>query len=238
MLEFLGRLDHQVKVRGYRIELGEIEAALGQHAEVSESVVMARGEGSDKRLVAYVVSRGGELEPGALRGYLRERLPEYMLPSAFVFLPSLPLTPNGKVDFARLPLPDAPVHPRSLQVEPRDAFEARLAGIWSEFLETDRIGIHDNFFEWGGHSLLATQVISRIRQVFEVELPLRALFEAPTVAELAERIRGATDIAGDRGANLERMVDLLESLSDEEADTELEMLENADEAAMRSGEEA
>ncbi|WP_043408130.1 non-ribosomal peptide synthetase, partial [Archangium violaceum] len=205
-LEFLGRLDSQVKLRGFRIELGEIESALRAHPSVRQAIVVVRQDSGDKRLVAYVVptsprppgegrGEGGaspELTSVALSTFLKGTLPEYMVPSAFVSLESLPLTPNGKVDTQALPAPEASsLQSTAAYVAPRDELERRLADIWSQVLHTERIGIHDNFFELGGHSLLATQVVSRIRSAFQVELPLRALFEAPTVAALAVHLSSA-----------------------------------------------
>jgi amino acid adenylation domain-containing protein len=188
-LEFLGRIDHQVKVRGYRIELGEIEAALLSHAGVAQAVVVAReDEPGDKRLVAYVVGSGTAApDVSALRSHLQARLPEYMAPSWFVVLDALPLTANGKVDRRALPAPEG----RSEighYVAPRTPVEEALCTIWCEVLKVDPVGVNDNFFALGGHSLLATRVIARVRDVFAVELALRVLFEAPTVRALAERI--------------------------------------------------
>ena len=185
-LEYLGRADEQVKVRGYRIELGEIEAVLAEHEEVREAIVVVREEAAaDKRLVAYlVIEEGAELNNGELRSWLREKLPEYMVPTAFVTLSELPLTPNGKVDRRALPAPE-PLQAGSKRVAPRTPVEELLVGIWAEVLGVEQPGIEDDFFELGGHSLLATQVISRIRQAFEVELPLRTIFENSTVARLA-----------------------------------------------------
>ena len=184
-LEFLGRLDHQVKVRGFRIELGEVEAALASQPGVERVVVVAKGESAEKRLVAYVV---GEAEPARLRETLRERLPDYMVPSVFVKLEALPLTPNGKVDRKALPEPDAAAAPAAEHVAPRTLAEGLVVEIWREVLRRDRIGVHDDFFDLGGHSLLATQVVARVRKALGVELPVRALFERPTPAGLAERI--------------------------------------------------
>src|SRR5215207_2311202 len=166
-LEYLGRIDHQVKVRGFRIELGEIEAALESVESVKQAVVVAREEGGESRLVAYVVGEGGaELGVGELRAQLRERLPEYMVPSAFVSLGEMPLTPNGKVDRRALPEPDGQRGGRGEAdyVAPRTPTEELLAGIWSSVLRAERVGIEDNFFELGGHSLLATQLMSRVRE--------------------------------------------------------------------------
>ncbi|HYR10531.1 MAG TPA: condensation domain-containing protein, partial [Longimicrobium sp.] len=180
----LGRNDHQVKVRGFRIELGEIEAVLRGHESVTDCVVMARAEAGEQRLVAYVV---GGVEAAELRAHLRRSLPEYMVPSAFVFLDALPLTPNGKLDRKALPAPDfAPAEDR--YVAPRTPVEEVLAEIWAEVLRLERVGVTESFFELGGHSLLATRVVSRVRELFGVELPLRALFEGPTVAEMAVRV--------------------------------------------------
>jgi amino acid adenylation domain-containing protein len=193
-LEFLGRIDHQVKVRGYRIELGEIEATLGQHPSMRETVVVVREDTpGDKRLVAYFVTEeGAELATTDLRAFLAEKLPEYMVPAAFVELPAMPLTPNGKVDRRALPAPELQGGVgEAAHVAPSTPIEEVLAGIWAELLGVERIGAHDGFFELGGHSLLATQVLSRIRGAFQVELPFRAIFEAPTVTELAERVEAA-----------------------------------------------
>ncbi|XYI03749.1 amino acid adenylation domain-containing protein [Sorangium sp. So ce1128] len=193
-LEFLGRLDHQVKVRGFRIELGEIEAVLGAHPTVGQAVVVSReDERGERCLVAYLTARGSASPtPGELRAHLQEKLPEYMIPSAFVALEAMPLTPNGKVDRRALPAPSA--LRRDLGealVAPRTPVEEALAGIWAHVLGLERVGAHDDFFGLGGHSLLATQVLARVRSAFGIELPLRALFEAPTLAGLAGRVEEA-----------------------------------------------
>jgi amino acid adenylation domain-containing protein len=193
-IEFLGRTDHQVKIRGFRIELGEIEAALGQYSAVRQAVVMAREDTSgEKRLVAYLVAQR-EPPPTTteLRDFLKTKLPEYMVPAIFVFLETLPLMPNGKIDRRALPSPDRsrPELDKAF-VAPRTPTEELLAEIWAQLLDIERVGIHDNFFDLGGHSLLATQVVSRIRETFQVEIPLRRLFEVPTVAGLAESIEAA-----------------------------------------------
>ena len=191
-LEFLGRLDHQVKVRGFRIELGEIEAVLGRHPGVQEAVVLAREDSpGEKRLVAYVVAQEGPAPSGSeLRGFLRERLPEYMVPSAFVGLPALPLTPNGKVDRKALPAPEGRGVAEGY-VPPCTPTEELLAGIWAEVLRQERVGRQDNFFALGGHSLVAIRVVSRVRDTFGVELPVRCVFESPTVAELSAAVEAA-----------------------------------------------
>jgi amino acid adenylation domain-containing protein len=187
-IEFLGRLDHQVKLRGFRVELGEIEAVFTQHPAVREVVVVVREDTpGDKRLVAYVVSAQAQFPTiSELRSFLQGKLPEYMVPALFVFLKALPLTPNGKVDRRALPRPDS-TRPEleTGYVTPQTPIEETVAGIWAEVLKVERVGIHDNFFALGGHSLLATQVISRIRTICQVDLPLRSLFEKPTVAGLS-----------------------------------------------------
>ncbi|NMO13600.1 amino acid adenylation domain-containing protein [Pyxidicoccus fallax] len=191
-LDFVGRADAQVKVRGFRIELGEVEAALARLPGVREAVVVAREDGpGGKRLVGYVVPREGVQTDGAvLRAALKEALPEYMVPSAVVVLPALPLTPNGKVDRRALPAPDFDGEARE-HVAPRTPTEVRLAELWGQLLGVQRVGASDSFFDLGGHSLLATQAVSRVRQAFGVELPLRALFESPTVEGVARLIDAA-----------------------------------------------
>jgi acyl-coenzyme A synthetase/AMP-(fatty) acid ligase/acyl carrier protein len=188
-IEFLGRIDHQVKIRGFRIELGEIEAVIKEHAAVRDAVVVAREDvAGDKRLVGYVVNRE-PVQVSELRNYLQAKLPDYMVPSALVFLDFLPLTPNGKIDRRTLPRPDQSRPELEDEfVAPRTPTEELLAEKWSEVLKVERVGVHDNFFALGGHSLLATQVISRLREAFGIALPLRSLFERPTVAGLAEQI--------------------------------------------------
>ncbi|TSC19388.1 condensation domain-containing protein, partial [Corallococcus sp. Z5C101001] len=191
-LEYLGRIDFQVKVRGFRIELGEIEAALRRATGLKDAVVIARGEAADKRLVAYVTPREGHsLDIDSLKAHLRLGLPEYMVPSAFLVLDALPLNSNGKVDRKALPEPEAPQATHSY-VAPRTEAEASLASIWAEVLRLPQVGVKDSFFELGGHSLLATQVVSRVRSEFNVELPLRALFESPTIEALAGRLSAST----------------------------------------------
>ena len=218
-IEFLGRTDHQVKVRGFRIELGEIESALGAHALVREAAVMARDDRpGEKRIVAYVLPHEGQLPSTTeLRRHLQGRLPDYMLPSAFVMVDSMPLTETGKIDRSALPTPEE-ARPELAQkyIAPRSALEQVLAGIFAEVLRVERVGIRDNFFELGGHSLLATQVTSRIRQLLSVNLPLRKLFEDPTVSGLAETV--SCD-SSDR-LRIERVAELLlhiAKMSEEEA---------------------
>ncbi len=191
-LECLGRVDHQVKVRGFRIELGEIEAALAKQPGVRDVVVAAReDQPGDVRLVAYLVPAegGSPPAPADLRRSLAAGLPDYMVPSLFVTLPSLPLTPNGKVDRNALPAPE-PTRAESA-VAPRNPVEEALAGIWAEVLGAESVGVFDDFFERGGHSLLAAQVLARLRDAFGVDLPLAELFDAPTVAAQARMVEQA-----------------------------------------------
>jgi acyl carrier protein len=189
-LEFLGRLDEQLKIRGYRVEPGEVEAALLQCPGVCEATVLGQPTEGGKQLVAYVVPRPGqEVSDQVLRKSLAGRLPAYMVPAHFVQLETLPLNPNGKVDRRALPPPDSsqPLRGR-VRVPPRTEVEERLVAIWAELLGVRGLGIHDNFFHLGGHSLLATQLVSRIAKAFHTELPVRTLFEMPTVAELAQAV--------------------------------------------------
>ncbi|HET9380917.1 MAG TPA: amino acid adenylation domain-containing protein, partial [Streptomyces sp.] len=191
-LEFVGRADDQVKIRGFRIEPGEVESLLVAHADVAQAAVLAReDEPGDRRLVAYVVTPAGHTAPAAadLREHLAARLPEYMVPSAFVVLPALPLTPNGKIDRRALPAPESTGATGGRA--PRNDTEARLRDIFAEVLRDEDIDVEANFFELGGHSLQATKLVSRIRSEFAAELPLRDFFENPTVAGLALLIGGA-----------------------------------------------
>ena len=222
-LEFLGRIDNQVKIRGFRIELGEIESVLEGHPGVREAVVVLREDvPGDKRLVAYFTAKGGD-QPSAseLRGLLLAKLPEYMVPAAIVILDRLPLTPNGKVDRKALPRP-ALTWPELNEafVVPRTPVEEVLARIWCEILGLNQVGVHDNFFELGGHSLLATRIISRVRHSFAVDLPLRSLFESPTVEGMASSL---LQLAG-KPAELEKRAALLlrvAELSESEVDAML-----------------
>jgi acyl-CoA synthetase (AMP-forming)/AMP-acid ligase II/acyl carrier protein len=213
-IEFLGRVDDQVKIRGFRVEPAEVQAALRQHPALRGTAVLARMDASgDERLVAYVVPhRRPAPTVSRLRGYLKERLPEYMVPSAFVVLEALPLTLSGKVDRQALPAPDRfGFRAGSPYAQPRTPVEEQLTKIWKEMLNVARVGIYDNFFDLGGHSLLATRVISRVREVFGVELPLLDLFEEPTVAGFAERLevvrqsRSAPSIAAPKSDNVEEL---------------------------------
>jgi amino acid adenylation domain-containing protein len=190
-IEFLGRLDEQIKVRGYRIEPGEIASALNSHPDVQSGTVIAQeDEAGEKRLVAYVVLNSArQPTAAALRNYLRKQLPDYMVPSSFVQLPSLPLTPNGKVDKSALPLPHAGKSLAEAEfIAPRSIVEERLAALIGSLLQVDRVGRNDNFFLLGGHSLLGTQLLTRVSQSFGVELNLLNLFDHPTLAEMSQQI--------------------------------------------------
>ncbi|HET9182779.1 MAG TPA: amino acid adenylation domain-containing protein [Candidatus Angelobacter sp.] len=189
-LEFLGRLDQQVKVRGYRIELEEIEAALQQHEGVRACAVIVREDQvSEKRVVAYVVRNGPD--KGELREFLKERLPDYMIPSAFVEMEQLPLMPNGKVNRKALPLPESKWGEKRDYVGPRNGEEEILSGLFAEVLNRDRVGVHEDFFSIGGHSLLATRLVSRIRTALGIDVPLRSVFESPTIAQLAPQLQSS-----------------------------------------------
>ncbi|HEU4560571.1 MAG TPA: amino acid adenylation domain-containing protein, partial [Longimicrobium sp.] len=187
-LEYLGRMDHQVKVRGFRIEPGEIEAALAAHPAVREAVVAARDDGGETRLVAYVVAHGQAPPADALRAFLRERLPAHMVPAAFVALDAIPLSPSGKADRRALPAPDLGDGGAAAFVAPRSTTEWTLARIFAQVLGTEQMGVHDHFFERGGSSLGAVQVVARVHEEFGVSLPLHALFQAPTIEALSLHI--------------------------------------------------
>jgi acyl carrier protein len=208
-IEFLGRIDHQVKVRGFRIELGEIEAALAAHPGVTGAIVLAREDApGDRRLVAYVTTAPGEesgVTVASLRSAAQDRLPEYMVPSAFVLLPELPLTSNGKVDRRALPAPERPGLDDSF-LPPRTPLEMEVAGIWGDVLGVDQVGLQDGFFDLGGHSLLATRVLSRIEEAFGVDMPLQTLFESPTLEGFAAAL----------GQKAVESMEGLEGLSEEE----------------------
>jgi acyl carrier protein len=215
-VEYLGRLDHQVKIRGFRIELGEIEAALQEYEGVRQAVVIVReDEPGDKRLVAYVVpEREGEesdngsnngsgregLRISGLREHLLGKLPEYMVPGAYVEMEELPLNHNGKVDRNKLPQPDTDT-PEQEYVGPRSATEETLCRVWQEVLRRERVGIHDNFFKIGGHSLMAARAAARMRESFKVDIPLRRMFELPTIAQLAQAVDETVQAAGTNGAS-------------------------------------
>jgi len=206
-IEFFGRADQQVKIRGFRVELGEIETVLGQHAAVKECVVTTREEApGSKRLIAYLVARQPPAPAaGELRGFLQTKLPDYMLPSAFVFLEALPLSPNGKVDRRALPAPDDE-RPKleKKYVAPRDSTELQLAQIWEDVLGIRPIGVTDHFFDLGGHSLLAVRVVARIDKAMGKQLPVASLFQSPTIERLAAMLRQE----GQRGASLSSIVEI------------------------------
>jgi amino acid adenylation domain-containing protein len=224
-LEFLGRFDQQIKLRGYRIEIGEVESALLSHIQVEQAAVTVREDTpGDKRLVAYVVNTYKErpIDASELRLYLQSKLPEYMVPAAYVSLTELPLTPNRKLDRNRLPKPEITAHEQAF-VEPHSRQEQILARIWSEVLKLKRIGTKDNFFHAGGHSLLATQVVSRVRAELGFDLPLQQLFANPTIAQLASYIerssgeKSVETIVRDLSAEApEDLLSRLDELSDEE----------------------
>ena len=213
-IEFLDRIDHQVKLRGFRIELGEIEAVLAQHPQIQQAIVTLRTDIPDPQLIAYMIPAQPEMRsqesevrsqksevsnpefrtrtpiapsPTDLRTFLQARLPDFMIPSAFVQLNSFPLTANGKLDRRALPTPDRLTH--RTPIASRNPTEAIVAAIWQEVLQVENLGVEDNFFELGGNSLLATRITSRLRTAFQLDLPLRSLFEKPTIAELAQRIQ-------------------------------------------------
>jgi acyl carrier protein len=219
-IEFLGRIDNQVKIRGIRIELGEIESVLSGHPSVGEAVtVLHKGPDDDKRIVAYIVPKQGH-DPNAenLRSFLRQTLPAFMIPTNFVVLDRLPLSINGKVDRNALRDDGAT---RSLPSEASPVYgnpvEEILAGFWSELLGVENIGVHDNFFELGGHSLLGTQLVSRVRDTFDVVFPLRRVFEGPTIAEMAQFLL-QDEACGPRVSRIAPLLAKVAGFSDKEVD--------------------
>jgi acyl carrier protein len=214
VIEFLGRVDDQIKIRGFRIEPGEIESALLQHPAVSGAAVALREiTPGNPCLTAYVVTEG---EIPDLQQFLSARLPAYMVPSLVVPLRELPLTPGGKVDRRALPLPDLGMHTQVAYVPPRTPVERELARLWQEVLQVERVGIFDNFFTLGGHSLLATQLLARVRIAFQVDLPLRLLFEQPTIAGLAQAL-AQHQAARTEQERIDALLVEIEALSDDEA---------------------
>jgi acyl carrier protein len=211
-IELQGRVDRQVKVRGIRIEPGEIETVLNAHENVREAAVIVREDTpGNQRLVAYVVLRQPE---NNLRAFVKARVPDHMIPAGFVVMDKLPVTPNGKVDYAALPIPDETSFDSSKEfVAPRTPLEETLAQIWREILEISRVGINDNFFELGGHSLLATQVVSRIRKTLNVDLPLRVIFDSPTIAGLATNVESMSQMEPDETEKLAQIVEQIDQLS-------------------------
>lgn len=194
-LEFIGRKDDLVKLRGFRIELGEVETVLNQHPKIRESVVVVK----DERLVAYIVP-SVQLKSSQLKEFLQAKLPNYSIPAVFVFLEGLPLTLNGKVDRLALPTPDFTQN--ISDKTPRNSIEAELVELWNGLLGV-KPGISDNFFELGGHSLLATQLVSRIRESFGVQVPLKRVFETPTIAGLAEYITSGKNVTSETREEVE-----------------------------------
>ncbi|MBD2208746.1 amino acid adenylation domain-containing protein [Nostoc linckia FACHB-104] len=214
-IEYLGRIDHQVKIRGFRIELGEIETAIAQHPQIREAVVMVREDHpGDKRLVAYIIATQPATD-SELREHLKQQLPDYMIPTAFVYLDVFPLTANGKLDRKALPAPTPTQATTTNFVLPRTDTEKAIADLFSSLLNVEKVSIHDNFFDLGGHSLIATQLISRLRETLQIELPLRVLFEFPSIVELAKVINGQ------RQTNLELTVPPLIPISRENLDIPL-----------------
>jgi acyl-coenzyme A synthetase/AMP-(fatty) acid ligase/acyl carrier protein len=192
-IEYIGRIDHQVKIRGFRIELGEIETVLQECALVNEAVVLARADGADnKRLVGYIVPQGDFDKEGIL-SYLREKLPEYMVPALLIPMEQLPVTASGKIDRRALPDPDD-LH-KGTFVAPRDTMEEDLAAIWQELLEVPQVGIYDDFFELGGDSLLAVRVVAHLKRKLAVQLSVSKLFECKNIAQLAAYIQALTAAA-------------------------------------------
>jgi hypothetical protein len=216
-LVYLGRLDHQVKIRGFRIELGEVEAALRQHPQVRDCVVVAREDTpGDKRLAAYVVpAPHSGPEPDMLRRFLRAKLPDYMVPSAFVVMVALPLTSSGKVDRERLLVPEQ-ARPAGGYAAPRGQVESRLVPLWEEVLGVHPVGVTDNFFDLGGHSLLAGRLLTRVRAAFQADVTLEAFFGEPTIAGLATALVQTAAEDADLGS-MKRALDELGALSDEDA---------------------
>jgi acyl-CoA synthetase (AMP-forming)/AMP-acid ligase II len=190
-IDYLGRLDSQVKIRGFRIELNEVECALRAHPDVGQAVAIAREDKTgDRRLVGYIVPKHGVCQISDVFDFARRRLPGYMVPSALLLVEAFPLTPNGKVDRQALPAPAA--LRREVTESPRTPTEDTLAEMWAQLLGLHEVGVHDNFFDLGGHSLLAAQLVDRIEDAFRTTLPLRSLFEAPTVARLAALIEASS----------------------------------------------
>jgi len=215
VLEYVGRIDHQVKIRGYRIELGEIEARLHEQPLVRDAAVGVQEGVNGKHLVGYLVAADERLNPGErldrIKQRLRAELPEYMVPLHWLWLERLPLNANGKLDRKALPeLEIGQLHSQDY-LAPRNELENTLAAIWAEVLKVDRVGVQDNFFELGGHSLLATQIASRVQKTLQRDVPLRAMFECSTVAELAEYIEGlaANEISAEK---VDRLSDLMAEL--------------------------
>jgi acyl carrier protein len=234
-IEYLGRRDHQVKIRGFRIELGEIEACLLSHPNVRACVVLAREDvPGDKRLVAYYTAAAPTAAPTAtaddtaedtaedtqlpsqLRAHLAQRLPEYMLPSAYVPLASLPLNANGKIDRRALPAPDAQAYSSSAYTAPQGPLELTLAAIWQQLLQIEQVGRQDNFFALGGHSLLVIRLRTELNRQFSVEVPLIDLMQAGSLRELAQLVEGHVQKSSEEADDIMRHISMIESLSEEQ----------------------
>jgi surfactin family lipopeptide synthetase C len=221
-LEFVGRIDNQVKIRGFRIELGEIETVLTNYSEIREAIVTIREDvPGNKSLVAYLVPQNHQLVTRDVRNFLSQKLPNYLIPNAFIFLDKFPLTPNGKINRRGLPAPN--ISQQNLEIEfvaPRTSTERELVTIWTEVLQLTKVGVYDNFFELGGHSLLATQLISRLKETFEIEFPFRYLFENPTISQLAEQVVNQ-QIELVKGDELAQILGEIDELSEDEAAQQL-----------------
>jgi amino acid adenylation domain-containing protein len=218
-IEFLGRIDHQVKIRGFRVEPAEVEAVLGKLPNIKQAVVVPEDNSAGEKLLAAYVVPSGAVQSSDIYALLRQKLPEYMVPSRMLLLESLPLNRNGKVDLPALAGLQADDKSKERELAaPRNAVEEQLTAIWKEVLKQDKIDIHDNFFELGGHSLLATQVISRIRSTFGLQLPIMDLLLSPTIAELSEKISQHPDLVL-TDEETERLLRELEGMSDEEAES-------------------
>ncbi len=224
--EYLGRIDEQIKIRGFRIELGEIETILQQHSAVQNCVVVLREVADgDKHLVAYVVPNAKTVSPNELREFLKAKLPDYMLPTAFIFMENLPLTPNGKLDHRALPTPKWVARKDTAFIKPRNPTEEILAAIWADVLHLNEVGVQENFFEMGGHSLIAAQLMSRVRKAFKIELSLRVLFDSPTIEGLAQAITELLNANSQPFSSIdpisrtaERLLTTVNTLSDEEVE--------------------
>lgn len=215
-LQFLGRVDQQVKLRGFRIEPGEVEAVAAEHAGVERAVVLVETAKGESRLLLYAVTGSSSPSAGELKAHLRQRLPEYMVPQVVTFLDVLPLNASGKIDRAALPKPDgAGLSGEAFYVAPETELQEEIAALWREVLAVERVGLHDNFFDLGGHSLRATRLVARVRQVFGIELPVREVFQGPTVAEMEVTITGRLAAGEDEG-ELAQMLDEIRDLSPEE----------------------
>lgn len=221
-LEFLGRIDNQVKIRGFRIELTEIETVLTQHSEIGQAVVMVRKDHpGNKCLVAYIIPNNSQLTSSQVRDFLREKLPNYMIPNAFIFLETFPLSPNGKINRHSLPAPDSSQRNLAVKfVAPRTGTEQEIATIWAEVLRLKQVGLYDNFFELGGHSLLATQVISRLKETFAIDFPFRYFFANPTIDQLAKKVINQQIEQAENDA-LAKILGEVDQLSEEEAAEQL-----------------